>query len=83
VNRNTAGSGWGWATTGGTFMMRLCSPSTSYRHVKSGLTRALNQPVPQIATITDRMIHGTQAITISRWEAWRSTAAEAAGRGGA
>ncbi len=26
----------------------------------------LNQPVPQIATITDRMIHGTQAIMISR-----------------
>ena len=61
-----AASGCALATTGGTFMMTLWRPGTSYFQVKSGLTMPLNQPVPQIATMIERMIHGTHAIMISR-----------------
>src|SRR3954452_5164232 len=43
-----------------------------------GLTIALNQPVPQIATITDRIIHGTQARMTSPRLAWGVTVDAAA-----
>ena len=71
MKAKTAASAFGAASTGGTFMIMLCRPGTSYFQVKSGFTIPLNQPVPQIATITERMIHGSQAMTISRDEAVR------------
>src|ERR1700731_3687193 len=59
VKAKTAGSGAGFATTGGTFSIRLCSPSTGQLTVKIGLTSALNQPVPQTSSTAQTMIHGT------------------------
>src|ERR1041385_4201276 len=59
VKAKTAGSGVGFATTGGTFCTRLCSPSTGQFTVKIGLTSALNQPVPQISNTAQTMIQGT------------------------
>ena len=66
-----AASAFGAASTGGTFMIMLCRPGTSYFHEKIGFTMPLNQPVPQIATMIERMIHGTQAMRISCDEAVR------------
>src|SRR6059058_2816937 len=60
VKPNTAASGAGFATTGGTFSTRLCSPSTGKLTVKIGLTTALNQPVPQTSNTAQTMIHGTK-----------------------
>ena len=80
MNRKTAPSGWALATTGGTFMITLCRPGTSYFQVKIGLTMALNQPVPQIATTTDRMTHGSQASAISEEVAVRPVETGARGR---
>ena len=49
--------------------------------MKIGLTSALNQPVPQIATITERMIHGTQARKTSPRSARGAMVGVAAPRG--
>src|SRR5882762_1172889 len=62
---NTAGSGAGVATTGGTFWIRLWSPSTGQLTVKIGLTSALNQPVPQTSSTAQTMIHGISDHQIS------------------
>src|SRR5712671_7628443 len=61
VNANTAASFVGFATTGGTLLIMLCSPSTGTFTVKIGLTAALNQPVPQTRRMAQTMIHGVRA----------------------
>src|SRR5215813_5750692 len=53
-----AGSGAGFATTGGAFSTRLCSRSIGQLTVKIGLTTALNQPVPQTKSTAQTIIHG-------------------------
>ena len=58
MKANTAGSGAGLATTGGTFSTRLCKPSIGQLIVKIGLTTALNQPVPHTSSTAQTMIHG-------------------------
>src|SRR6186997_2729480 len=65
VNANTAPSGVGFATTGGTLSIMLCRPGTGKFQVKIGLTAALNHPVPQTSSITQTMIHGVRAFQTS------------------
>jgi hypothetical protein len=43
----------------------LCKPSTGQLTVKIGLTKALNQPVPQTKSTAQTMIHGTSDHQIS------------------
>src|SRR5215468_7740658 len=64
VNANTAPSCVGLATTGGTLSIMLCRPGTGKFQVKIGLTAALNQPVPQISSTAQTMIHGSSAAQI-------------------
>src|SRR5262245_6577332 len=65
VKAKTAASGVGFATTGGTLSIMLCSPGTGKFHVKIGLTAALNQPVPQTSRIAHTMIQGVSAFQTS------------------
>src|SRR3954449_1522774 len=80
VKENTAPSGVGRGATGATLLIMLWRSGTGKFHVAHGLTVALNQPVPQIRSTAQTMIHGTSEAHTS---ALVGSVVLAAGRGGA
>src|SRR5215469_15973509 len=62
---NTAPSGVGFATTGGTRNIKLCRPATGILKMERLSKNVLTAGSPQRNTITVRMAHGVQALATS------------------
>jgi hypothetical protein len=62
VKANTAPCGVGFAATGGTVLIMLCSSGTGYLQTKIESAQVLNQPLPQTSMTMQTMIHGNSAL---------------------